>query len=183
MSRIKLYTKKGDKGMTSLYDGTRVSKTDLYMAVLGTLDELNVHVGMTAVSINKLNRLCYGDLRHIQLIIIDISSIIATPSKRNKVRGFDANEITNIEKGIDSLHSQSPPLTEFLLPCSTYENSLAHVCRVVARRAERKMIKLFSVDEQIDQNILIYMNRLSDYFFALSRIFGHDVRVSQIRSK
>lgn len=173
----KLYTKTGDKGITSLYDRRRVSKSNFIIDFLGDLDELSAHVGLLCVAVGDES--CNKNLRRIQSKLLDIGSSIATTKKEKRTTDIDAEEVKRIEGWIDDCQQETKDLRkelrEFVLPGVTVADAQAHVCRAVARRAERKLCKI-NEDEQLNQNgpyvnsnILQYMNRLSDYFFALSR--------------
>lgn len=180
--RIKLYTKSGDKGKTSLYDGTRRYKEDYIFDVLGTIDELNCHIGMLAVMEPSIS------IRILQYKLTRINSIIATPQKNKNIPNITVQDITFLEKAIDNLQQLTPPLKEFVLPGSTPSNSQCHICRAVSRRAERMVSRLFHNGGQPftngdrivpnknlpknKKNILIWFNRLSDFFFALSRFLA-----------
>lgn len=174
----KIYTKKGDKGKTSLYDGSRVYKCDKRICVLGTFDELIAHIGELVVLVDENDRL---QLQKIQVILSDISSIIATP-KGNKslpMNTVDEKYISELERGIDRFMSETPPLKDFVLPGATISNAKAHVCRAVTRRLEREIIE----SELVEGSIIKYVNRLSDYFFAYSRKLcdGKERLVKEVR--
>jgi len=193
--RIKLYTKTGDKGHTSLYDGSRASKTDRIFDVLGTMDELNCHIGLLTTimtvfgvdeeksafdrwNLNGQKKSVSKILRMIQYKITHINSIIATPKQNKPLPGISDTDITILEKQIDLLQQQAPPLREFVLPGSTPGNAQAHVCRVITRKAERIILDLFWSKIYSDipddkKRILIWINRLSDYFFALARVLAN----------
>jgi cob(I)alamin adenosyltransferase len=192
MSRkIKLYTKTGDKGLSSLYDGSRVPKFNIIFNILGDLDELNSHIGLLC-SYEENNK-----LRKIQLLLTNIASIIATP-KNNKIlpKEITNQEIKELEKNIDFYEEQNTPLKEFVLPGINLPNAQSHICRSTTRRVERKLwefctfLENDNVKEQLKSrlatikypNILIYINRLSDFFFSYARFLGKDkeIRVSQI---
>jgi cob(I)alamin adenosyltransferase len=153
----KLYTKKGDTGTTCLYDTGRISKSNLVFDVLGDIDELSAHIGVltTVRSITEL--------RSIQLKLLDISSNIAT--KNRKTTGVENWEIKKLEEDIDRYEATNKELKEFILPGVYFADANVHVCRAVCRRVERGLCKL----ENVDNKILAYINRLSDYFFALAR--------------
>ncbi len=151
---MRIYTKTGDKGETSLYDCSRVSKSSSLIDLLGDIDELNSFVGII-----KSERI----LEDIQVWLFDLGTIIANPRKKFN---FDINlEFTKIlEKEIDGLTDELPRLTNFILPTNEI-----HLSRAIARRCERKMVEVKKEYEHIDDNCLIFMNRLSDYLFILAR--------------
>ena len=162
--RIKLYTKTGDKGNTSLYDGTRAFKGDFIFDVLGTIDELNCHIGKLA-SYDSLSSDRKHELRIIQYRLINISSVIATPKNNKNIPDITTQDITELESMIDYCQMNSPPLKEFVLPGINPANCSAHLCRVNARKVERMVISLFHEKEltEVKRNILIWFNRLSDF--------------------
>lgn len=178
---MKLYTKTGDEGNTSLYDGSRLGKDELVFDVLGNLDELSSQIGLLCTKINlKLgsiftpvhNKTLF--LREIQSLLLDIGSNIATRDeiKKKRVSRITENHVADMEKKIDECDSKNKKLTVFLILGEEELDALCHVCRAVARRTERSMWKL-QRDEKygvnVDENILKYMNRLSDFFFAFAR--------------
>ena len=193
--RIKLYTKTGDKMKTSLYDGSRVYKEDYIFDVLGTIDELNCHVGTLAYHAVEKH-----DLRVIQYRITNIASIIATPKRNKRLPEITEEDISALERLIDDCQQRSSPLDEFVLPGSCPVNCQAHICRVVARRVERMTSRLFHNGGQsftsgnrtvlnkdlpkYKKRILVWFNRLSDFFFAYARCFGNkEMTVSELERK
>ena len=193
----KLYTKTGDEGKTSLYDGNRIGKGELFFSVLGDLDELSSHIGMLC-SMMDSNDLSVGILRNIQVNLLTIGSNIAVVDRDRKISKITIEDVKNIEKNIDICDGKNEKLTEFLLPGYSKEDSQCHICRSVCRRVERGLWKLHRavgvvdgkrpinmLDVNVDSNILVYMNRLSDFFFAFSRNLscGMDVKVSDIKRK
>lgn len=183
---MKLYTKTGDKGMTSLYDGSRMSKGSVIFDVLGNLDELSSHIGVLCAKIEQVDLLFI--LRQIQVKLLDIGSNIAVidEKKKKRVPKITEDDVKCVEEWIDKCESINGKLTEFLLTGIKEKDSQCHVCRSVSRRVERSMWKLMNDDElDIDESILKYMNRLSDFFFAFARNFsnGEEIRVSDIKKK
>ena len=183
---MKIYTKKGDKGMTSLYDCSKLNKSSIIFDVMGEIDELSVRVGMLISSINlgpkiltlNLTELkIVSKLRDIQINMQDINSILATPNqnkrdKKLKNVSIDESVVKGIEELIDKMEKYIPRLTYFILPCVTREDSLSHSCRTQTRKCERMLWKLVNNDDHlsyIDDAIFKYMNRLSDFFFVLAR--------------
>ena len=190
----KLYTKTGDKGTTSLYDGNRIPKNSIFFDVLGDLDELSSHIGMLITLIKDYD---INYLRFIQKHLLNIGSNIAVVNNEKKVPIITENNIRNLELEIDDCESCNKKITEFLLPGVNKSDAQCHICRSVTRRLERNLWKLhYSSDlvkgkrnnielseVHVDDNILVFINRLSDYFFALSRNLseGNDVKVSDIK--
>lgn len=170
---IKLYTKTGDKGTTSLYDMRRVGKHSSVFEALGDLDELSAHIGHLTSCLH-----CeYEDtkfLRRVQSKLLDIGSNLATIERRDRVPMLTEDDIKDVENHIDLCESRNKPLREFILPGVNQCDSIAHICRAVTRRAERHMWKYRNETSEspvfyTGEEIFIFMNRLSDYFFALSR--------------
>jgi cob(I)alamin adenosyltransferase len=174
MATPKIYTKSGDKGQTSLVDGTRVPKSHLRLETYGTVDELNSFVGLLRSEITREDRL--KDLKEIQYLwniqnlLFNLGSRLACadPQMRDQLPGLGQSAIETIEKNIDHLTQSLTPLRNFILPGGSPPASLAHVCRSVCRRAERITYALHESEPQ-PEDILIYLNRLSDYFFTLAR--------------
>jgi cob(I)alamin adenosyltransferase len=166
---MKLYTKTGDKGQTGLIGGTRVPKNDVRLDAYGTIDELNSFIGLLTTYAIPDDDITF--LRKVQHLLFSVGSHLATDT--SKVAFHNASvlvddDIESIENEIDNISESLPPLNAFILPGGSSAGALAHVCRTVARRAERRMFDM-NTDYPIDNHIFIYVNRLSDYFFALSR--------------
>jgi len=166
---MKLYTKTGDKGHTGLIGGTRVSKNDIRIEAYGTVDELNTFIGL--LTTHEMPSIDLTFLREIQNTLFVIGSHLATDT--SKVNLLDASILngdssSKIELEIDRLDSFLPILTSFILPGGSSTSAMCHVCRTITRRAERRIFDLNNT-YIVDSNILIYFNRLSDYFFVLSR--------------
>ncbi|MDP4240123.1 MAG: cob(I)yrinic acid a,c-diamide adenosyltransferase [Bacteroidota bacterium] len=168
---MKLYTKTGDKGQTGLIGGTRVPKNDIRIEAYGTVDELNSFIGMLTTYPIADEELLF--LRTIQHNLFTVGSYLATDTTKVSLQQASIlrkDSIEQIEQEIDRIDAMLPTLNSFVLPGGSRTGALSHVCRTIARRAERR---LFDVNEfhLIDNEILVYFNRLSDYFFALSRAF------------
>jgi len=166
---MKLYTKTGDKGQTGLIGGTRVAKNDVRLEAYGTVDELNSFIGMLTTSEISSQELEF--LRYIQHELFTIGSCLATDTSKvplNLASILDQDSILRVEHEIDRLDAELVELNSFILPGGSKSGALCHVCRTITRRAERR---LFDVDliYMVDKQILIFFNRLSDYFFVLSR--------------
>ncbi|OGY11293.1 MAG: ATP:cob(I)alamin adenosyltransferase [Candidatus Blackburnbacteria bacterium RIFCSPHIGHO2_12_FULL_41_13b] len=178
-----VYTKKGDKGKTSLYGEPRFrSKSDQRVIALGSIDELNSHLGF--VSGNLTPRLRSGQARFvrireeitsIQRDLFEIASCLATPSGPDLIGAgnkppfeIGLDRVRRLEKIIDELEGSLPALANFIFPGGSRVGSALHVARSVCRRAEREVVKL-DQKEKIEPNILIYINRLSDALFMIAR--------------
>ena len=165
---MKIYTKTGDKGTTALFGGKRVSKADLRIDTYGTVDELNSYIGL--VRDQPVNASRKNILVEIQDRLFTIGSILATEPGNTKVKvpSLADGDITLLEKEIDAMDAQLPPMKSFVLPGGHQSVSFCHVARTVCRRAERLVIAL-DAQEKVDALIVQYLNRLSDYLFMLSR--------------
>ncbi len=164
---MKVYTRAGDKGQTSLLSGERVLKNDIRIEALGTLDELNSAIGVALAFLSDKKHLPLKKrLVNIQKDLIKISSVLAFPAFQ-KVEELD-KQVSEFEKLIDALSGQMPPLKNFILPGGTKAAAFLHLSRAIARRAERRAVTLFD-KEGIDDDIIIYLNRLSDLLFTIAR--------------
>lgn len=176
--KSKIYTKTGDKGETSLFGGQRVSKNHPRIVTYGTVDELNVFTG--AIRDFPISKILKKQIMGIQNNLMVISSILATekPELLKKLPGITIQDVEALEKFIDSFDSELLPLKKFIIPGGNQVVTAVHKARVVCRRAERLVIGL-TLEFDIDKNIIRYLNRLSDYFFALSRKIAHDFKVNE----
>jgi cob(I)alamin adenosyltransferase len=177
---MKIYTKKGDKGYTSLIGGVRVSKNSLRINSYGTLDELNASIGLVrdVIKDSHTNQILYK----IQNQLFNIGSHLAShPEKSNmKLPDIDASEITLMETEIDAMNEVLPPLAHFILPGGHIHVSFCHLARCVCRRAERLVVDLNEA-EKVDAIIIQYLNRLSDYLFVLGRKIAMDENVEEVK--
>lgn len=176
---MKIYTKTGDKGETSLIGGRRVLKSNIKIDSYGTVDELNAWIGLIADqrSAHKYQEL----LREIQGNLFVIGAQLASdPGKQVKeLPKITSRSIEQLEQAIDIMDGGLQPLKNFILPGGSQEVSYCHVTRAVARRAERAVVAL-SEHEEIDELLIQYLNRLSDYLFTLARSIGKDMGVEEI---
>ncbi|MBD5375058.1 MAG: cob(I)yrinic acid a,c-diamide adenosyltransferase [Bacteroides sp.] len=167
-----LYTRTGDSGTTSLVGGSRTTKHSPRLEAYGTVDELNSHIGLL-ISHMPSNR-DFAPIAHsllkVQHRLFDIGAALATPTGPGEepANGVTDSAITELEHEIDRIDSQLPPLNRFVLPGGTIAASQAHVARTVCRRAERRTLSL-ATDTPVAPEILRYLNRLSDYLFAIAR--------------
>jgi cob(I)alamin adenosyltransferase len=175
---MKIYTKTGDKGTTALFGGKRVSKADLRIETYGTIDELNSYVGL--VRDQDVNQQRAGTLIEIQDRLFTIGSILATEPGNTKVKipHLIDSDVVFLEKEIDAMDSQLPPMRFFVLPGGHRSVSVCHITRTVCRRAERLVIAL-NATEPVDDLVVKYLNRLSDYLFMLSRMMTHELKVEE----
>ena len=167
MNRI--YTKTGDKGTTGIHGGERVSKTCARIEANGALDELNTAIGIARAHLVTDHKM-QPDLREIQMTLMTLMSIVATPDERRcqNVNTIPDNLVENIENLIDKTISECSPSDYFILPGGTVASAFLHQARVVARRAERELWRL-NAEDSVPEEILKYINRLSDFFFVLAR--------------
>lgn len=165
---MKIYTKVGDEGLTSLWGGKRVSKASLRIDAYGTIDELNVHIGLIRSVIKEKNQITL--LEEVQRMLFTFGAhLAADPDKKGlKLPKINNEQVLDIEKSIDHMEDKLPQLTSFILPGGDLEVSYCHLGRVVCRRAERMVIAL-NDESEVNPAIIIYLNRLSDYLFVLSR--------------
>lgn len=171
---MKIYTKTGDKGLTSLFDGTRVKKNNPRVDAYGSIDELNSMIGVVlSFSSDKAYEIKSREsLEKIQYDLLVIGSFLANPSidhdQRQKDISYLRKEVVFFEETIDQLTAQLPELTNFILPGGGNAGSFLQVARTLARRAERQIVSLSQI-ETVDADIIIYVNRLSDFLFTLAR--------------
>lgn len=179
---MKIYTKTGDKGTTSLVGGTRVSKTELRIEAYGTVDELNSYIGL--VRDQKVNEHRKDILKEIQDRLFTIGSILASEPEQTKKRIPDLHEsdIELLEKEMDSMDALLEPMRFFILPGGHQSVSFAHLARTVCRRAERIVISL-SEESEVNELIIRYLNRLSDYIFVLCRMMAKELEIEEIAWK
>jgi cob(I)alamin adenosyltransferase len=181
---FKIYTKTGDKGKTALIGGTKVEKSHLRIETYGTVDELNAHVGFCHDHIHDENS--RKMLLEIQDRLFTIgSSLACDPEKEPKLKIPDLKEsdVQLLENEIDRMTEQIPPMTAFILPCGHTTVSSLHIARCVCRRAERCCVRMQQEGLEVVPLIIIYLNRLSDYLFVLSRFMGHLLNVEEIKWK
>jgi cob(I)alamin adenosyltransferase len=165
---MKVYTKTGDEGTTSLFGGKRVSKDDLRIDTYGTVDELNSYIGL--LRDQEVNRHRKSILVEIQDRLFTVGSILATEPGNTKVKipHLAEADVEFLEKEIDSMEFQLSPMRFFVLPGGHPSVSFCHIARTVCRRAERLSIALTNT-EPVEPLVIKYLNRLSDYLFVLSR--------------
>ena len=167
---MKIYTKTGDKGETGLFGGERVSKNSPRIEAYGTIDELNAFIGLAVIEVS--DKSVKDLLQKIQNWLFSIGADLATPDneKTKKLNVFRTPEeyYLYIEKEIDNYESKLDELRNFILPGGTKSAALLHICRTITRRAERMVVALNST-VKIGNNIIIFLNRLSDLFFVLAR--------------
>ncbi len=177
---MKIYTKTGDKGMTSLIGGTRVPKNSARLEAYGSVDELNTYIGM--IRSFPLEEQELSELVTIQTILFDVGGNLATDTSVGglKIRlGVTEEDISVLEKAMDRMDAQLPPLKSFVLPGGDQAVSFCHIARTVCRRVERRILDM-NREFEVDDAVIKYINRLSDYLFVLSRKVANDRGVREI---
>lgn len=172
---MKIYTKTGDEGMTSLVGGERVPKTHLRLEAYGTVDELNSHLGLLACFCEEETRADFCEevnlIEQIQNQLFVVGSYLATNTENRELRAYsilDEDAVSELEKAIDAAQEYMPKQFYFVLPGGCKAAAQAHVCRTVCRRTERQMLRLHQ-ECPLDDVVRRYINRLSDYLFMMSR--------------
>jgi len=161
---MKIYTKTGDQGQTSLASGIRISKTSAIVEAIGTADELNSHLGMLISTLPR-NHIVQIQLNELQHVLFNLGSELAGSNQYNITK----ININLLEQQIDSMAEQVAPLTKFILPTGSVPCSQAHICRTICRRLERRVLL---INDKKHQTLQIWINRLSDYFFQLARFIN-----------
>ena len=177
---MKIYTKKGDSGHTSLIDGQIVNKHNLFVDAYGTVDELNSFLGLLKDYIK--DETIKDILNNIQPKLFSIGSILASGKNQDileKVK-IEKKDVEYLESHIDSMNSELPELKNFIIPGGHKVSSYSHICRSICRRAERRISELNN-EQSIEPNILSYINRLSDFFFVLSRYLMYSDKIEETR--
>lgn len=172
---MKIYTKTGDRGQTSLVGGQRVSKCCERLESYGTIDELNSHIGVLIAACSDEADKAF--LTDVQATLFVVGGYLATDTSQRDVRPGNivtAKMVQAVEAEIDRLQATLPPLKLFILPGGCMAAGFAHVCRTVCRRAEREILRLAATGAEVDETVLAYVNRLSDYFFVLARKLNVD---------
>src|SRR5580658_9028535 len=176
----RVYTRRGDSGQTSLAGGQRLPKNDLRIEAYGTVDELNSFIGLARESARELPELDQI-LRRVQHELFNLGSILATLPEdvHPKQARITPAESDQLEREIDRMNEEVPPLRSFVLPGGSRLNAELHICRTICRRAERICVSLGETTA-LDESILKYLNRLSDAFFVWSRWASHRLGVPEI---
>ncbi len=176
--KSKVYTMTGDDGTTSLAGGARVAKDNERVEAYGTIDELNSFIGLLAHN----SKLDHDDLPkiiyRIQNKLFNIGAYLATENGE-RVTGLYIADVDELEQKIDEMDTELPPLRGFVLPGGSRLSALCDICRTITRRAERRVIAL-NRDAEIDPLLLRYLNRLSDFFFVLSRYNNISTQTEEI---
>ncbi len=173
-----IYTRTGDKGKTSLFDGTRVFKSHPRVETYGTVDELNSTIGSILAHLPAKHGLVKKELEKIQHELFDIGSALATPEPLPVIGLQDRPK--DFEKLIDQMTVKMPTLTAFILPGGSKAGSLLHIARTIVRRAERQLVELMQ-SEEVDSTVVVYLNRLSDLLFTMARYVNHIEKKKEIK--
>jgi cob(I)alamin adenosyltransferase len=179
---MRIYTKTGDSGDTSLFGGQRVPKDALRIEAYGTVDELNSVLGIARADIQdpEIDRI----LSDIQNQLFELGADLATPRSVEKkvVKRIDAKDVQQLEKTIDGVEPILKPLRSFVLPGGSSLAARLHFARTVCRRAERAVVRL-SRNEDIGETVTVYLNRLSDLLFVLARYANQKAHVPEVKWK
>ncbi len=184
---MKIYTKTGDQGKTSLFGGTRVDKYNIRIEAYGTVDELNSYIGL--IRDQKIDQKTYNSLIKIQNDLFTLGAMLATPLEKEKLKSgvnrlkissISDNDVEFLENEIDKMIKILPKMNNFILPGGHTTASFCHIARSICRRAERIIVQLHHI-EPVNKNILIYINRLSDYLFVLARKLTKDNKAEEIQ--
>lgn len=162
---MKIYTKTGDKGQTSLYDGTRVDKDSIRVESYGTIDELNSYIGLCIHYINEDEKKV---LFNIQRDLFYIGSELATKNTEKLNKVVTDNDIKNLENVIDKYMGEAKGIDSFIIPGTSLASAHLHIARTICRRAERIIISLSKIEE-VNPMLIKYINRLSDALYAIAR--------------
>ncbi len=174
---MKIYTKKGDQGNTSLYGGERVAKSSLRIKAYGTVDELNSVMGLAASY--SLSEQGSRGINKIQQDLFVLGADLATPpSSKTRINRIDEEAITFLEQAIDEMERDLDPLKNFILPGGSPQGASLHLARTVCRRAERAAVEC-SRQEEISELTVKYLNRLSDFLFVLARFENKQAGTSE----
>lgn len=180
---MKIYTKTGDTGQTALIGGRRVSKADLRLDAYGTVDELNAWIGLLRDQpINETRR---DFLKEIQDRLFTVGSELATDPDKAPKRSMPSivpQDVTALEQAMDTMDAELPQLRAFVLPGGHQAVSFCHLARTVCRRAERLVTHL-NEQNPVDERVLQYLNRLSDYLFVLSRKMAQKLSAEEVAWK
>ena len=180
----RIYTKTGDKGSTSLIGGTKVSKSDIRIETYGTVDELNSWIGLINDQLNDEE--FKDELKEIQDRLFTIGSSLATDAEKEpkmKLPDLVPGDTEFLEKKIDSMTAQLPLMKSFILPGGHVTVSSIHITRCVCRRAERLTVNMREHELFVDEKIIQYLNRLSDYLFTLARFAAQKLGAKEVAWK
>ncbi len=174
---MKIYTKTGDQGQTGLLGGDRVSKDSLRIHAIGEIDELNAYVGVCCLVVE--DDTLKSMLIRVQNHLFDIGSELACPPNgKFDFTSVSASQISQLERELDEMEAELPPLKQFILPGGSVPSAHLHLLRTICRRAERAILALHSINP-VRSELIIYVNRLSDWIFCISRLVNHRLGVEE----
>ena len=175
---MKIYTRTGDKGMTSIIGGTRLPKHHPRIEAYGTLDELIAWIGL----LRGMEQTCVSrdELKEIQSALMSCCTIVATDPEAKVPAGVTVSDPSDLEKSIDEMEKHLPHLDSFILPGGNQNASFCNIARCVCRRAERALMKL-DEKEKVPPEIVKYVNRLSDYLFVLTRCLTYSAGTEEVK--
>lgn len=184
---MKIYTKTGDKGTTALFGGTRVPKDHLRIESYGTIDELNSYIGL--IKDQNVDVHTEQSLIKIQHDLFTLGAMLATPPEKETLKSgkerlnilkINESSTSFLEKEIDAMNNELPQMTHFILPGGHQTVSFCHIARCICRRSERLAVTL-DAQEALNPDILMYLNRLSDYLFVLARKLSKDLSAKEVK--
>jgi cob(I)alamin adenosyltransferase len=170
---MKIYTKTGDRGDTRLFDGTKVRKYEDRVEAYGSVDELNAFIGAAASFLSDAQLVAM--LADIQKDLFSVGAQLADPGFKDQSRAkfkLPSERITALENAIDTFETELPPLRQFILSGGGQAGAMLHVARTVCRRAERQVVSL-SEKVEVNPDLIVYLNRLSDFLFVIARVINH----------
>lgn len=179
---MKIYTKSGDKGTTSLIGGERVAKCDLRVEAYGSVDELTAYVALLADTMRGCDSMApiVEELHHIESRLMGVAALLAVGcGGESKIEPLRGEYVVELERAIDMYTEELRPITKFTIPGGHRVVSLCHVCRTVCRRAERAALRAADITD-VDASALCYLNRLSDYFYTLGRLATERLGVEEV---
>jgi len=181
---VKIYTKAGDKGTTSLIYGKRVPKNDARVEAYGTCDEVNSMIGLALSYLNNETftdkKAFYEKIHRVQTILFHVGGELATPANKKVRWVLKESHITELEDQIDAWEDSLEPLSNFILPSGHPASSAFHMSRTIARRAERSAV---SIDDDVNPLVISYLNRLSDFLFVAARYVNQTLKGEEIPLK
>lgn len=168
---MKIYTKTGDKGMTKLVGGSQVSKDSDRVESYGTVDELNSWLGFSISMLLDQHSELKQELKQVQQFLFDVGTDLATPLEAERPLKLEGESVTWLEERIDRYTAEAPDIERFILPGGSQGASMMHMARTIARRAERQIVRL-SWTAKLNGEVIMFVNRLSDYFYAVARVIN-----------
>lgn len=175
---MKIYTRTGDQGMTSIIGGKRLSKHHPRIEAYGTVDELIAWVGLLRGADQKC--VSREELIQIQSVLMACCTVIATDPSAKVPKGVTVDDTSSLENSIDRMEKKLPALNSFILPGGNQNTSFTNIARCVCRRAERALLRL-NESEKVPPEVISYINRLSDYLFVLTRCLTYESGIEEVK--